>query len=189
MHLFFRTFFHVLVSLRRPRTSLWAESSLPMRVWPTDVDVALHISNGVYFSLMDLGRIDLMLRAGTWQQILRRGWRMVVAMETITFRKSLKLWQRYSIETRMVGMDKRAVYFEQRMVCHGEIYATATVAVRFVAKGQAVGLEEVLAEFGAPPQDLVLPAWIHQWRTDTALPSTRRPAPHDWVRTDAGMSR
>jgi len=185
MHLFIRTFLRILVSLRRPRTSLWAASSMPMRVWPTDVDVALHINNGVYFSLMDLGRIDLMLRAGAWQRMLRRRWSMVVAMETITFRKSLKLWQRYSMETRIAGMDGRAMYFEQRMVCDGEIYATATVAVRFVAKGKAVGPEPVLAEFGAPPAGLALPDWIHQWRTDTALPSTRRPAPHEWTRTPA----
>lgn len=183
MHLFIRTFFHILVSLRRPRTSLWSESTVPMRVWPTDVDVALHINNGMYFSLMDLGRIDLMLRAKAWQRTLRRGWSMVVARETITFRKSLKLWQRYSMETRIAGIDERAMYFEQRMVADGEIYATATVAVRFVAKGAPVGLEQVLAEFGIPPAGLVLPEWIHQWRMDTVLPSTRRPAPHDWAGT------
>lgn len=183
MHLFIRTFFHVLVSLRRRRATLWAESTLSMRVWPTDVDMALHINNGMYFSLMDLGRIDLMLRSRSWQRMLRRGWSMVVSMETITFRKSLKLWQRYSMETRIVGMDGRAMYFEQRMVSDGEIYATAMVAVRFVAKGAAVGPEQVLAEFGTPPAELVLPEWIHQWRMDTSLPSTRRPAPHEWART------
>ena len=34
----------------------------------------------------------------------------------------------------------------------------------------------------APPAELVLPEWIHEWRENNALPSTRRPAPHRWVR-------
>ena len=34
------------------------------RVWPTDLDVSLHMNNGRYLTLMDLGRLDLMLRTG-----------------------------------------------------------------------------------------------------------------------------
>lgn len=180
MHLFFRTFFHVFLSWRRRRVGLWTSSSMPMRVWPTDVDVALHINNGMYFSLMDLGRMDLMLRAGAWQRMLRRGWSQVVSAETIAFRKSLKLWQRYSMETRLLGHDKKALYFEQRMVAGGEVYARSVMAVRFVAKGKPVGMEALLAEFGAPPKDLELPEWVHEWRAANALPGSRRPAPHLW---------
>lgn len=31
-----------------------------LRVWPNDLDVFLHVNNGVYFSLCDLARVDLM---------------------------------------------------------------------------------------------------------------------------------
>jgi len=180
MHLFFRTFLHILLSLRRSRVGLWGSASVPMRVWPADVDVALHINNGMYFSLMDLGRIDLMLRAGAWQRMMRRRWSQVISAETIAFRKSLKLWQSYTMETRLLGHDKKAFYFEQRMVAGGEVYARAIMAVRFVSKGRPVPMEDLLAEFGAPPADLELPAWVHDWRVANALPGSRRPAPHRW---------
>lgn len=180
MHLLLRTLLLLFRPPRRPAVSVWESASLPLRVLPTDIDIALHVNNGMYFSLMDLGRFDLMVRSGVWQRMRRRGWTPVAAGETIAFRKSLQLWQRYSIETRIVGLDTKAIYFEQRMVADGEIYTRAYIATRLVAKGRPVSQEEILREFGAPPADLVLPEWIHDWRVTNALPGARTPAPHLW---------
>jgi len=159
---------------------VWDESSLPLRVLPTDIDIAMHVNNGMYFSLMDLGRFDLMVRAGIWDRMRRRGWTPVVSGETIAFRKSLQLWQSYTIESRIIGLDSKAIYFEQRMVAGGEIYARAHIATRLVDKGRPVSQEDILAEFGAPPASLDLPEWIHEWRENNALPGARKPAPHFW---------
>jgi YbgC/YbaW family acyl-CoA thioester hydrolase len=180
MHLLLRTLLLLFRSGRRQRLSVWESGSLPLRVLPTDIDIALHVNNGMYLSLMDLGRFDLMVRSGVWKQMRRRGWTPVVAAETITFRKSLQLWQQYTIETRIIGLDTKAIYFEQRMVADGEIYARAYIAARLVTKGGPVGRAEILQEFGGPPKDLVLPEWIHQWRESSSLPGSRTPAPHLW---------
>ena len=181
MHLLLRTLALLFTSSRRTRLSIWETSSLPMRVLPTDIDIALHVNNGMYFSLMDLGRFDLMARSGTWKAMRRRGWSPVAAGETIAFRRSLQLWQRYTVETRIIGLDAKAIYFEQRMVVDGEIYARAYIATRLVSKGTPVSQEEILREFGQPPADLELPEWIHEWREANRLPGARRPAPHAWA--------
>ncbi|WP_336857817.1 acyl-CoA thioesterase [Sinomonas albida] len=180
MHLLLRTLLLLVTSGRRPPLSLWGTSSLPLRVYPTDIDIALHVNNGMYFSLMDLGRFDLMVRAGAWRRMRAKGWKPVVNLETITFRKSLTLWQRYTIETRIIGVDERAIYFEQRMVARGEVYARAYIATRLVSPKGPVSNEEIFAEVGPPPVDLELPEFLHRWREENALPSTRRPAPHAW---------
>jgi acyl-CoA thioesterase FadM len=180
MHLLLRTLLLLFTSARRPRLNVWDESSLLLRVLPTDIDIAMHVNNGMYFSLMDLGRFDLMVRAGIWDRMRRRGWTPVVSGETIAFRKSLQLWQPYTIETRIIGLDSKAIYFEQRMVAGGEIYARAHIATRLVHKGRPVSQEDILAEFGAPPASMDLPEWIHEWRENNALPGARKPAPHFW---------
>jgi acyl-CoA thioesterase FadM len=180
MHLLLRTLLLLFTSSRRPPLSIWETSSLPLRVLPTDIDIAMHVNNGMYFSLMDLGRFDLMARSGTWTKMRRRGWSPVAAGETIAFRRSLQLWQRYTIESRIIGLDTKAIYFEQRMVVDGEIYARAHIATRLVCKGKPVSQEEIFAEFGEPPAELELPEWIHEWRETNALPGARRPAPHVW---------
>ncbi|MDJ0318509.1 thioesterase family protein [Arthrobacter antibioticus] len=180
MHLLLRTLFHIFCSWRRPAATLWGNSSVPMRVWPSDIDVARQLNNGMYFSLMDLGRMDLIVRSGAWKKMLRRGWSPVSGAETISFRKSLQLWQKYSMETRIIGTDERGFYFEQRMVVTGEIYAQSIVWMRFVGKGRPIPMEQLLEVFGLPPQGLQLPAWVHQWQANNALPSARNPAPHNW---------
>ncbi|KRE79575.1 acyl-CoA thioesterase [Arthrobacter sp. Soil763] len=181
MHLLLRTLLLLFRSARRSPLSIWETSSLPLRVLPTDIDIAMHVNNGMYLSLMDLGRFDLMARSGTWKSIRRRGWTPVVAGETIAFRRSLQLWQQYTIETKIIGLDEKAIYFEQRMVVDGEIYARAYIATRLVHKGRPVSQEEIILEFGAPPAGLTLPEWIHEWRETNALPGARRPAPHAWA--------
>ncbi|KSU78807.1 acyl-CoA thioester hydrolase, YbgC/YbaW family [Pseudarthrobacter enclensis] len=180
MHLLLRTLLLLFRSARRRPLTVWDSASLPLRVLPTDIDIAMHVNNGMYLSLMDLGRFDLMVRSGVWKRMRRRGWGPVVAAETISFRKSLQLWQEYTIETRVIGLDAKAIFFEQRMVADGEIYARAYIATRLVTKTGPVSQEQILAEFGAPPADLVLPAWIHDWREAGQLPGARTPAPHAW---------
>ncbi|BAS10385.1 protein THEM6 [Arthrobacter sp. Hiyo4] len=150
MHLLLRTLLMLFTSARRSALTIWDSSSLPLRVLPTDIDIAMHVNNGMYFSLMDLGRFDLMVRSGVWKTMRQRGWSPVAAGETIAFRKSLQLWQQYTIETKIIGLDAKAIYFEQRMVSDGEIYARAYIATRLVNKGRPVSQDEILREFGQP---------------------------------------
>ncbi|MBG0740789.1 thioesterase family protein [Paeniglutamicibacter antarcticus] len=181
MHLLLRTLFHILVlSGRRPKVDFWGPSSVSLRVLPTDLDLAMHVNNGMYFSLMDLGRLGHLARSGLWAKMRTRGWKPVAGAETIAFRRSLKLWQHYMLETKIVGVDEKAIYFEHRMVSDGGIYARAYVATRLVGRNGPVSNAEIFAEVGQPPADLVLPDWIHQWREANALPGARRPAPHAW---------
>ena len=181
MHLILRTILILFRARRRPRLGFFDSSSVPMRVLVTDIDVARHLNNGMYLSIMDLGRFDLLVRSGMWDQMKKNRWNPVVNNETISFRKSLQLHQRYTIESRIVGFDDRAIYLEQRMVADGEIYASAHIGCRFLSKNGPVSNEEIFKKVGAvPPSDLVLPEWIKEWRASVALPSTRRPAPHIW---------
>ena len=113
------------------------------------------------------------MSGGGWR---RRGWSAAAAGENIAFRKSLQLWQRYTIETQIIGLDAQAIYFEQRMVSDHEIYARAYIATGLVAKGRPVSQEGILDEFGQPSADLELPGWIHEWRIVNGLPGARAPA-------------
>ncbi|WP_394940248.1 acyl-CoA thioesterase [Psychromicrobium sp. YIM B11713] len=180
MHLLFRTLLHLFLSYRRTPLSLWGHSSIKLRAWPADIDLYGHVNNGRYFSLMDLGRVDLMIRSGIWKKLQQKGWRPVMSAETISFRKSLKMWQRYTMESRLIGFDDRAMYFEQCMVVSGEIYVRAFMAMRVVGGGKPVTNQELFEVIGQPPADLVLPEWLHGWRSDVSLPGTRKPAPFNW---------
>jgi acyl-CoA thioesterase FadM len=163
------TFRLLLLTLRirlspRRRLSLWDESTTPFRVTLTDLDPLRHVNNGKYLSLLDLGRLDLMLRSGAWRTFGERGWYPVVAAQTITYKRSLTLGQRFALRTRVLGVDARAVYLEQTFVRHGGVVARAVVQARFLRRtGGSVQPDELLAAVGGSPRDLVLPDWVRAW--------------------------
>ncbi len=176
----FRTI--LLFLLRRPPLRFTDLGVISLRVLPTDIDFAGHMNNGFYLSVMDLGRVDLLRRSGVWSKIVRAGISPVVANATITFRRSLTPWQRYTIETKMVGLDEKAVYCEQRMVVAGEIWAKSTQRVRFVKRsGGTASIAEVLEATGIETPTMTPAPWIDRWAADVALPPARGVAPSEWL--------
>ena len=148
---------------------------------PTDIDVLRHMNNGVYFSIMDIGRMDLLIRSGGWQKLSAKGYYPVMANETISFRKSLNLWKKFDLETRVVGYDAKAVYVEQRFVVGGEIYAQAMTRARFLKRsGGTVTVAELLETIGWDGEQPVLPEWVNDWAEHVALPVSRAEAPSIW---------
>jgi hypothetical protein len=116
-----------------------------------------------------------------WAQFQKAGVYPVVASQTITYRKSLRLWQRFEVETRILGYDERAVYLEQRFVAGGEIYARAYVKGRFLRRtGGVVSIAEVGLLAGIDPTAHPIPDWLEEWSRHVALPSTSVPAASEW---------
>lgn len=168
---------------RGPSCGFMDVGRLGLRVWPTDLDVLGHMNNGIYFSIMDLGRVDLMLRSGMHAMLAPHGIYPVAGQESMTFRKSLKPFQKYVLETRIAGFDERSAYMDQRFVVDGEIYAQGVIRARFLRKsGGTVMMDELLGVLGIEPGtiDGSMPDWIVDWADASRLPSTRAPAPSLW---------
>ena len=181
MHLLWRTLLTLFRSRRGERLHFHDLARLPLRVKAADLDLFGHVNNGVYFSLMDLGRMDLLQRSGVWSRMRAAGIAPVVASETITFRRSLQPRQKYVLETQVLGYDDRSVFVEQRFTVDGEIYARGWIRGRFVRPGQGpVSLAELESVVGESLGGRELPDWLLRWSADVALPSTRNPAPSVW---------
>ncbi|MFJ4046234.1 acyl-CoA thioesterase [Microbacterium sp. NPDC089987] len=158
-----------------------AISRIRLTTLPTDIDILRHMNNGRYLSLFDLGRWDLLIRTGLFDAMNSRGWYAVVSSETVTFRKSLQLWQRFDVESRFVGHDEKAVFLEHRAVVDGEVYARVIVRSRMLRRGGGiVSNEELFAAVGKPAGLPEVEPWIHDWASASALPSTKKPAPSVW---------
>lgn len=158
-----------------------AVGRIRLRTLPTDIDVLRHMNNGRYLSLFDLGRWDLLIRAGLFDAMNAQGWYAVVSSETITFRKSLQLWQRFEVQSRFIGHDDKALFLEHRAVVKGQVYARAIVRARMLRRtGGTVSNEELFAAVGKPAGVPEIDAWVHDWAAASALPPVRDAAPSDW---------
>jgi len=140
------------------------------------------MNNGIYLTLMDVARFDMLKRSGAWKACKKASIHPVVVGETISFRKSLKLGQKFSIETGVLGWNEVAFFIRQRFVVEGEIYAEAVVRLRFLKspKGTPSPLEVLDLMGGWSGDALQLPEWVSAWEQAIALPKVRESATSQW---------
>ncbi len=136
MNLWLRLLHLILAAMVRPRLDPATDASrLAFRVWPHDLDPSLHMNNGRYWTIMDLGRADLMIRSGLWRAIIRHGWTPVVNAAKIRFRRELKPFRAFELQTRIVAWGESFVVMEHRVVTRGRDGAEILNAIALVRAG------------------------------------------------------
>jgi acyl-CoA thioesterase FadM len=96
-----------------PPIGVLEKDVLSMRVWPNDIDFNFHLNNARYLNVMDYGRMHLLARGGLLKPVMKARWVPVVGAVWITYRRSLSLWAKYTLETQLTGWDERWFYMEQ----------------------------------------------------------------------------
>ncbi len=141
----------LLLTANRRTALLPTETSiLDFRVLPNDLDLNLHVNNGRYASLMDIGRADIILRSGLFKVLRTNKWYPVAAAVQLSFFRPLNLWQSYRLETRLLGWDDRWFIFEQRFMREGKCCCRAYVKTQ-IRKGRNLVLpEDVMEQIGQP---------------------------------------
>ncbi len=165
MMLILRTLKVVLKALRRPKLHPLDTSRISLVVWPNDIDLNLHMNNGRYLSIMDLGRVDMMIRNGILSVILKRRWRPMVGAATIRYRRGLRPLSRYDLTTRIVCWDHKWFFMEQRFEQGGEVCAVAVVKGLFVGpRFSKVDTGELAASVGFTGDSPPMPESIRSWQ-------------------------
>ena len=176
-----RTLLMMLTSRRRSRLTFRDVGRVTMRVMPNDIDLLGHINNGIYLSLMDLGRMDLMIRTGDWKRLGKLGWYPVASNVTISYRRSLRTWEKYTLETKMIGFDEKGMYCEQRFVRGNELYVTGIMRARFLKRsGGTVSVAELAALADVDPATMQVPEWMSRWAQDVAMPPAKASVQSEW---------
>lgn len=96
-----------------PPLGILGEDRLDMRVWPHDIDFNMHMNNARYLSVMDYGRMHLLARTHILSHVIRSRWMPLVGAVWMTYRRSLPLFARFTLASRMVCWDERWFYIEQ----------------------------------------------------------------------------
>ncbi|RYZ93708.1 MAG: thioesterase [Proteobacteria bacterium] len=148
MNLYFRLIYTFFISWRQGRAALVESQSLSFRAWPHDLDINLHVNNGRYLTLMDLGRVQLMIRLGMAPKILKERWMPVIGSVHMRYRRSLAPLKSFRLETRIIAWDEKWFYIEQRFVCGQELMAVGLVKGLFRSKTGTVPVATLLALIG-----------------------------------------
>lgn len=163
MNLWFRLFLMLLRRpWRRPVPGL-STTTVRMRVWPLDLDFNRHVTNGRYFTLADVGRMDYVLRSGAFRAALRHRAIPVVGDVCGKFRRELKLFERFEVRTRMLGWDEKWSFVEHCFVKDGRVIAMVVMRGLFRSRSGTVPPAELARELGMDEKSPPLPQWLTEW--------------------------
>jgi|ERR1700730_2570338 len=115
MNLILRLLIVLATAMFRGPLGLDDTSRVQLRVLPNDLDLNLHMNNGRYLTVMDLGRIDFLIRAGSPRLFLRNRWQPLIGGTIIRYRFGLHAFKKFEVATRILCWDEKWFYFEQRV--------------------------------------------------------------------------
>lgn len=173
MSLFFRTLWVYILSFFRPRiTDVLQPAIVDFMVLPNDLDTNIHMNNGRYLTIMDLGRFDLVLRSGILKYMIRQKAMPVLAAAQVRWRLPLQPFQRYTLETRVICWDDKWVYMEQRFIIRGGKKDGAVAAIGIVkgsfyhnVRKETVPTQEILTIMKMPNVSPPMPDHIREWQS------------------------
>lgn len=150
MNLYIRLFLVIIKSLFAKKIAVTETSVLPFRVLPTDIDLNMHLNNGRYFSIMDLGRVALTVRCGLLAICFKRKWLPVLGSEMIRFIGEIKPLSKYELHTTCIGHDGKWFYIRQDFYQNEKRKARAYVRGVFLYGRKKVSPKEMIEELGEP---------------------------------------
>ena len=150
MLLLFRFLLTIVRAHLRRRIGPLDESVVRFTVLPTDCDLNLHLNAGRFVSFMDVARIELIARMRLLLPLLRRGWRPVMGGTTVTYRRSILPFERFTIQSRVVAWDEKWFYVEHVVLrADGSLSATGLMRTVIRSKSGTIPPREVLQVLGA----------------------------------------
>ena len=155
---------------QRGRIGPFDSADIMARVMPWDLDLNLHMNNGRYFSIADIGRFDCWMRSGVWNKALTRGWRPVAGDANARFSGSLLLFQKYRLSTRVLGWNQKWFFTEHRFLRGERVMCTVLVRYLFIGKEGPQPTSAILDLMGWTMPSPALPDWVTTWeRAQNAL--------------------
>lgn len=146
MNLIFRLLYVYIYSLFRERLTIAdSKSRLPMLVLPNDLDIILHMNNGRYLTICDLNRVDLFIRSGLLKTMRKRHWFPVIAEHTMSYKKSLHLFERYTAELALTHWDDKYFYMTHTFSNAERVVASGTSKGAIRSRTEVIKPDAVLA--------------------------------------------
>ena len=145
MNLFLRLFFVLFSGVFRKRLKISDVSILKLPVFPNDLDIYGHMNNGRYLTLMDLGRIDWIVRTGLGKTADQNAWKPLVASVKINYKRSFLVFQSFELHTRILGWDSKWFFIEQIFMKRNVPYAIGIVKGLFRGPDGNVPTQNVLS--------------------------------------------
>ncbi|MCF6328684.1 MAG: thioesterase family protein [Henriciella sp.] len=150
MNLFFRLMVvFIRAKLSRHRISIIDEARLNYRVWLTDQDMFMHMTNSRYLSFSDLGTINYIVRTGSWAVLRKKNWFPVICAQSMIVTRMLTTPQKFTLVSKITGWTDTYVGLSHKFYHKGRVHAEVRVIARFASRDKTkVSPQAMIDEVG-----------------------------------------
>lgn len=172
MNLYFRLIYMLIASFFKERLpSALSTGSLYFHVLPTDLDLNGHMNNGRYLTIMDIGRMDFVLRVKLAGYVIKNGYLPVLSSAKMRYRIPLMPFEEYELQTRILCWDDKWVFMEQRFIIADGPKAGVAAAIGLI-KGSfydkntktTVPTGDIINAIGHSEESPAMPDYILKWQ-------------------------
>lgn len=128
--------------------TLLGDAVMNRRVGLLDLDPNMHMTNTCYYSLFDIGRVEHLVCSNLLPAMTKRKCGPAIGGTVLRWRKSLKLFQKYQIVSRLACWDEKWLYYDQTAVAGSEVYALSFSRLAVVGKSGTVPPQEIIRDAG-----------------------------------------
>jgi acyl-CoA thioesterase FadM len=120
MILYFRFLINTIWALITKRTiDPHKPLDITFHVLPTDMAFAGHMNNARYASFMDIAVIQFMIQTNIFQLMRALGGVPVKNSTYFRFRKSLKMFDKFTVRIQIICMDEQGIYWDYKFIKDG----------------------------------------------------------------------
>jgi acyl-CoA thioesterase FadM len=166
MNLIFRMLCLLLFRNRLPRIEVLELSHTQIKVWPTDCDFNLHLTNSRYPALLDLARTQYLIQIDSLSKFIGGGWKSVLSSQSISFIKEIKPLAKVDVTTRVLSWDRKYCYIEHQFLVADKLHAKALARVAFIKGRRVRSFDKLLIELDdasiveSPVESEQITAWL-----------------------------
>ncbi len=129
----------LVTSLFKPRLPVEKpENSIKLRVLPNDLDINLHMNNGRYLTICDLTRVDMFIRTGLINTMMKKKWIPVISEHTMKYKKPLSLFEKYTVSMEIIGWDEKYFHMTHTFIVGDRVVAEGTSSGAILSKKDGV---------------------------------------------------
>jgi len=115
--------------LKRGRPKI---SSVRGWVRPSWIDVNLHLNQAIYAEIFENGRTDWVMASRLYQHLRDNGVNVVVAEQRIVYRRELRAFTRFRVDTRGVEVDGRLLCTTSHLLVGDRVHTICHAKLLFV---------------------------------------------------------
>jgi len=135
---------------------------ITLRVLPQDIDLFMELNNGRYVTLLDLGRFSYGAKVNMSRFLKKNNWSLTIVGTYNEYRHRLRLFQKFVLETKIIGYDENWFYFFQKIQRNGKTHMASVVKFSYTSRSGLVIPKDVIKAMGIKYEPNELPNWIKE---------------------------